>query len=130
MGTAESGTWKLLMYPLIIIVVIGVVLSLILTPFADNQITQASTTPEAVNFFNNVTNGGVVGNFTIPLFIADFTFDIRSPTYLLPQFMREFFVNQMVIILDIPLWLLIPTIVVFTAGLIYVAYDSFTKLIP
>jgi len=80
MGTKDSGTWKLIVYPLMIIFVIGFFLNLAITPYIENginptQINSTNYTDPLKNFVQN----GIEANITV------FQFNVSSTFSFLPN---------------------------------------------
>ena len=130
MATTDSGVYKMFLYPLMIIVVLGVILELTIYPFIDNHVYPTDISQYNVDYITHIiTNGTAIFSVDIPI-LGTWTPVIPSPISLLPQFMIDFIVDQIVFLATIPAWLLYPLIFIFLACFIYVLVHIIQGFIP
>jgi hypothetical protein len=130
MATTDSGVYKMFLYPLMIIVVLGAILELTIYPFIDNYVYPTGVSQYNVDYITQImTNGTTIFSVDIPI-LGTWEPVIKSPISLLPQFMIDFIVNQIVFLATIPAWLLYPLIFIFLACFIYVLVHIIQGFIP
>lgn len=135
MGASDSGSWKLIIYPLIIVVVIGVILNLILQPFISAGVpTQAQASPTAQVIVNLIQYGvpqnstsGVFGIFGI---FNPLTLFFSPLSLVLPQSIKDYMVTQVYTFYYLPSWIQVPLLVILSFSVGYGLYVAFTMLIP
>jgi len=142
MSSAEAGTWKLLIYPMIIILLVGAVLGFVLAPFVEDEATfvqyasinaNNSNYSETFNALQTTINTGNPFNISvisIPLIVT--TIDISLPNIftLFGSPVKDFLISEIIIFAYIPLWLLIPIEIIFLVSFIYVLWYLMASLIP
>ena len=130
MATTDSGVYKMFLYPLIIIVVLGAILELTIDPFIDNYIYPIGVSQYNADYITQIiTNGTTIFSVDIPI-LGTWEPVIKSPISLLPQFMIDFIVDQIAFLTTLPTWLLYPLLFIFLACFIYVLILIIQGFIP
>jgi len=130
MATTDSGVYKMFLYPLIIIVVLGAILELTIDPFIDNYIYPTGVSQYNADYITQIiTNGTTIFSVDIPI-LGTWEPVIKSPISLLPQFMIDFIVDQIAFLTTLPTWLLYPLLFIFLACFIYVLILIIQGFIP
>ena len=130
MATTDSGVYKMFLYPLIIIVVLGAILELTISPFIDNYIYPIGVSQYNADYITQIiTNGTTIFSVDIPI-LGTWEPVIKSPISLLPQFMIDFIVDQIAFLTTLPTWLLYPLLFIFLACFIYVLILIIQGFIP
>ena len=130
MATTDSGVYKMFLYPLIIIVVLGAILELTISPFIDNYIYPTDVSQYNSDYITQIiTNGTAIFSVDIPI-LGTWEPVIKSPISLLPQFMIDFIVDQIAFLTTLPTWLLYPLLFIFLACFIYVLILIIQGFIP
>lgn len=130
MATTDSGVYKMFLYPLIIIVVLGAILELTISPFIDNYIYPTDVSQYNADYITQIiTNGTAIFSVDIPI-LGTWEPVIKSPISLLPQFMIDFIVDQIAFLTTLPTWLLYPLLFIFLACFIYVLVVIIQGFIP
>lgn len=132
MSNTDSGVWKLLIYPLAIIFVIGIILNLVITPFLDNGIYPSGVNQSNVDYLRNITENGIPFEIHVPLLLLtlDWVAVAPSPIGFLPQFLRNFIVDQILILTYIPYQIYYPLIILFSVAIIYAVVHIIQGFIP
>jgi hypothetical protein len=129
MSASDSGTWKLIIYPLVIILVIGLVLNITLQPFLDSGIYPNNANQTEMTQFNTFLTSGLEVTIDIPL-LGEWTPVIPSPVQLVPTFMRDFLSEQITILAYLPTVILIPLMIIFSVAFAYVLWVLIGMWIP
>ena len=129
MSTADSGTWKLAIYPIVILLVVGIILNLAMTPFLDAGIYPDNANQTEINAFTDVVTTGLEISVDIPI-LGTWTPVIPSPIQLLPSFMQDFIVTQITILGYIPAIILVPLLIIGAVAIIYLLWALIGMWIP
>jgi hypothetical protein len=133
MATAESGTWKLLLYPVIIIFVIGVVLNLVVTPFTDGGVVIEKHPTFFSSSMQNIIDTGNVFNISvisIPLIITTLDIPVPNIFHLIPNSALVFIQQQVNIYSWLPEVIQIPIAIIFIFCFAYALWVLVAMLIP
>lgn len=135
MGASDSGSWKLIIYPIIIVVAIGLLFSLILQPFISAGVTpDISASPTAQTIVNLIQYGvpqnsttGIFGIFGI---FNPLTLFFSPISLVVPQGVKDFMITQVYTFYYMPSWIQVPILVILSISIGYGLYVAFTMLIP
>ena len=130
MSTAESGTWKLLLYPILIIFVIGVVLNLTITPFIESGISVESNPTFFSSTMQSIISTGNVFNMTEIDILGFFSIPIPNIFHILPDSALTFIQTQIEIYSWLPEIVQIPLAIIFIFCIAYALWVLIAMLIP
>lgn len=129
MATADSGSWKLLIYPIMIIFIIGLVLNLTVKPFVDDGQNVDYLNSTLRNKLVDIVNTGNVFNITeIDLWVV--TIPVPNQFDVLGDTGKTVIIDQINIFTYIPTWLQIPLILIITVCFVYAIWVLISMLIP
>lgn len=135
MGTSDSGAWKLLIYPMALILILAILLSLTVTPFVEEGI--SLDTPADVSFFRtallNLIDSGNVFNVTkisIPLLVTTYDIPIPNIFKVFGTKAYDFIVTQINVLLYLPEWFALPFTILLLLSLAYIGAHIIASFIP
>lgn len=133
MSASDSGSWKLLIFPFMIIFIIGIVFNLVVQPFVDNGVPINNEPSFIVSAMQNIIATGNIFNvsvISIPLLVT--TLDIPVPNIfnIFPDSIQSFIINQVTIFSYLPTEIQVPLAIIITLSFIYALYVLFTMAIP
>lgn len=129
MGTADAGVWKLLLYPLAIVLILALFLNLTVKPFIDNGIFPKNASQTEIDAVSVLIKNGTTISVDVPI-LGTWTPHVPSPVSLLPQSMQDFIVDQFLILASIPNVILIPLVIIFSVAIIYAIVHIIQGFIP
>lgn len=129
MAVADSGSWKLIIYSLVIIFIVGFVLNMTISPFIDSGIqVQNETTPIQTGLENIVSTGNVFNITEIDLWLV--TIPVPNVFNLIGDSGKTFMMNQIHIFTWLPTAIQIPILIIILVAFIYVVWTLIAMLIP
>ena len=125
MAVSDSGSWRLLIYPLIIIFVIAFVMNMTIKPFIDSGVSAPNNLTIFETAMINTFNYGFPINqtFTFLVFTIDIG-DIVTPIYnfVVPQTIKDFMSEQVLMFSYLPNIVKYPLLVLLLISLGYAIY--------
>jgi hypothetical protein len=147
MGTKDASTWKLIIYPLMIIFIVGFFLNLAITPYLDSGITVDTTNSSNITLpIKNVIQNGVTTNITLFDFNFTSTFSFLpnlefggvnvgeisfpNPFNIIGQTGKDFLFTQIDIFNYLPIYLQTPLLIILALCFIIAIISIITWFIP
>lgn len=133
MAVADSGSWKLFITCVVVIVVFGFILNVVVKPFEANGVVVPHEQTQALNTMVAIANGTIFQSFNIDLGL--FTLNIGNVmqgiyNVVMPSFLINFLVTQIDLFFYIPTLLQAPIAIIFVASLGYVIWTLIAMIIP
>ena len=133
MSASDSGSWRLLIYPIAIIFVISFVMNMTIQPFIDSGVSAPSNVSIFETAMINTANYGIPVNATIDLGLFSVELGmIANPFYhyLAPQSFKDFLAEQVVMFSYLPNVVKYPILAIILISIVYALYVLATMLIP
>lgn len=127
MAVSDSGSWKLFIYPVVFIVIFGLIYSLVINPFVSGGVIQERNNNIFVDGLVNTAIYGVPINYTIlgvNVGILNVAWDI------MPTSIKSYLANTAVSLYYVPEIIAIPITVIVYAALIYALIVLIMMVIP
>lgn len=126
MGGVEVGTWKLLLYPIALILFLGIFANMLISPLVEEGVTVETQDNQMVQITSTMITDGVP--FDVNILGFNLLSLINPFWYFIPTVLKEFIANQILIFLYLPSWMQGIVAGVFILCSISIAYSLYVLL--